>query len=129
MLTPTSWYWNCVLTSELTSAVAAPVWYEPVAIGMREPIFNVAFCWSAARMRGFCRILVLLSVSSAFAVAATTVTAKSFEFRCARSKSVGLFVPDDGVQFVLPVGHVVGAVVVGGTSCTLTLPGHVIPRL
>ena len=26
IFTPTSWYWNCVLTSELTSAVAAPVW-------------------------------------------------------------------------------------------------------
>ena len=24
ILTPTSWYWNCVLTSELTTAVAAP---------------------------------------------------------------------------------------------------------
>ena len=26
IFTPTSWYWNCVLTSELTTAVAAPVW-------------------------------------------------------------------------------------------------------
>ena len=84
MLTPTSWYWNCVLTSELTSAVAAPVWYEPVAIGMRSPIFIVAFCASVARMRGFCRILVLESVSSRLAVAAPTVTAKSLELRWAR---------------------------------------------
>jgi len=26
MFTPTSWYWNWVLTSDLTSAVAAPVY-------------------------------------------------------------------------------------------------------
>ncbi len=31
---------------------SGPVWYEPVAIGMREPIFIVAFWSSVARMRG-----------------------------------------------------------------------------
>ena len=89
IFTPTSWYWNCVFTSELTSAVAAPVWYDPVAMGIREPIFMVAFCASVARMRGLCRTLVLLSVSSRFSVADPTVTAKSVELRWARCRESG----------------------------------------
>src|SRR5579859_4847857 len=80
-------------------------------------------------MRGFCKILVLLSVNSKLAVAEPTVTAKSFEFRCAKLKSVGLVDVELAVQFVLPVGHVVVELEeVGGTMATLALLGHEIPR-
>ncbi len=44
----------------------------------------VAFCASVDRMRGFCRVLVFESESSALAVAAPIVTAKSLEFKWAR---------------------------------------------
>ena len=74
MFTPTSWYWNWVLTSELAVEVDVPEEYEPVAMGIFSPIFMVAFCWSVARMRGFCRILVLESDSIALAVAELMVT-------------------------------------------------------
>src|ERR1700739_924489 len=130
IFTPTSWYWNWVFTSELTRAVAAPVWYEPVAIGMRDPIFSVAFCWSAARMRGFCRFLALYSRRSALAVATQTVTERALEFRCAKLYSVGLVAVVLGVQSVLPVGHVVvELLVVGGVIATPALEGQVMPRL
>src|ERR1700756_3172189 len=85
MFTPTSWYWNCVFTSELTIAVAAPVWYDPVATGILSPIFIEASCPSEARTRGFWRILVWLSLSRRLAVACPIVTAKLVPFRCAKS--------------------------------------------
>src|SRR4051794_26456130 len=97
-------------------------------MGIREPIFIVAFCWSAARTRGFCRMWVLLSVRRALAVAWPTVTAKSFEVRCARLLSVRLLFEVVGVQSVLPVGQVV-VLVLGDCSCTLALEGHEMPRL
>ena len=54
-------------------------------MGMRAPIFMVAFCESVVRMRGFCRILVVESVNSRLAVAEPTVTAKSVALRWDRS--------------------------------------------
>src|SRR6185312_9228583 len=43
---------------------------------MREPIFNVAFCPSEARICGFCSSLVLESLISRFNVACGMLTAK-----------------------------------------------------
>src|SRR5690348_7109671 len=102
MFTPTSRYWNWVLTSELTMAVAAPVWYDPVAIGIRSPIFSVASCPSEARMRGFCNILVELLVSSRFACACPIDTAKLVPFRCAKLFSVSPLLLLLLLLFVLP---------------------------
>src|SRR5580704_17111046 len=82
-------------------------------------------------MRGFCRVLVLESVSNALAVAVPIVTAKSFEFKCARLKSVGLvpvLLPVLGVQVVLPVGQVV-LVALGDCSATLALCGQAMPNV
>src|SRR6266568_6134341 len=81
-------------------------------------------------MRGFCRMRVLLSVSSAWAVAEATDTAKSVALRCANWKRVGLVELLLAVQVVLPVGQVVEELLdVGGCRVTPTLPGHEIPRL
>ena len=54
-------------------------------MGMREPIFMVAFWSPVARMRGLCSTLVLESLNNRFKVAEPTVTAKSVAFRWARS--------------------------------------------
>src|SRR5580692_1511565 len=98
-------------------------------MGMRDPTFIVAFWPSVDRMRGFCRVLVLESVSNALAVAVPIVTAKSFEFKCARLKSVGLvLLPVLGVQVVLPVGQVV-LVALGDCSATLALCGQAMPNV
>ena len=63
MFTPTSRYWNCVLTGLTLPAATMPVWNEPVAIGTRSPILSVAFSSFRARIWGFCRSLVLLSLA------------------------------------------------------------------
>ena len=64
-------------------------------MGILEPIFIVAFCPSVARMRGFCRILVFVSLSIRLAVAEPIVTAKSVAFKWDRSYSVGVPVVEE----------------------------------
>src|SRR5579864_8164398 len=59
MLTPTSRYWNWVLTEP-----PKPLWNEPVAIGTRSPIFRDAFSLSITRTWGRWITLVLLSEAS-----------------------------------------------------------------
>ena len=44
MFTPTSRYVNCVCTPSEAVVIAAPAEYDPVATGILEPIFSVAFC-------------------------------------------------------------------------------------
>src|SRR5208283_2160905 len=91
-------------------------------MGMREPIFMVAFCESVQRMRGFCRILVFESLSSRLAVAEPTVTAKSVALRWARSYRVGPLV----VVVVFPV-VLFELLFVFGWIATPTLVGQEIP--
>ena len=98
-------------------------------MGIREPIFMVAFCWSVARMRGFCRIFVLLSVSSRLAVTEPIVTAKSVALRWARLEIVSAVdVAAVVVVPVVPVPLVVDVLAVGDCSATPALLGHAIPR-
>src|SRR5579864_3071726 len=59
MLTPTSRYWNWVLTDP-----PKPLWNEPVAMGTRSPILSEAFSLSMTRISGLWRTLVLLSLAS-----------------------------------------------------------------
>src|SRR5215470_10080389 len=81
MFTPTSRYWNCVLTSGLMPTPPIPGWKDPVATGTRSPIFRVAFCPSSARICGFWMILVLLSPIIAEAVMGGIVIVKSVALR------------------------------------------------
>src|SRR5215467_7989104 len=83
ILTPTSRYWNWVLTSGLMPTPPMPGWNDPVATGTRSPIFNDAFWPSSARICGFWTSLVLLSLNRAVAVACGIVTWKSVAFRFA----------------------------------------------
>src|SRR5215472_5374872 len=82
-------YWNCVFTRGLVDEVAVEE-NDPVAIGILWPIFNVAFCPSVARRRGFCNIFVSLSVNNMLATAVPTVSEKFFAVRLARSLSVSV---------------------------------------
>src|SRR6516162_10959048 len=61
-----------------------PGWKDPVATGMRCPIFREAFWPSSARICGCWRILVLLSLYRKLAVAGGMVTWKFVAFRCAK---------------------------------------------
>src|ERR1700748_517966 len=121
--TPTSRYWNWVLTSELTTAVAAPVWNDPVATGIREPTFKSAFWPSVARTWGFCSTRVSLSVYRRLAVAWLMVTPKLVAFRCARSLivKVPVVVPVVVVPLVVVVLLVLVVVVVVVLGCSATL--------
>src|SRR5215469_5167900 len=76
-----------------------PAWYEPLATGMRLPIFNVAFWPSDERSCGFSRMRVLLSLNRKFAVAAGMVTRKFVAFRLA-----------NWLRLICPVVPVVGVV-------------------
>src|SRR5260370_15173280 len=84
IFTPTSRYWNWVLTSGLIHTPPMPGWNEPVATGTLSPIFNDAFWPSTARICGFWINRVLLSENSAVMVAGVIVTWKSVAFRLAR---------------------------------------------
>ena len=77
-------------------------------MGILEPILRVARWPSVARMRGFCRMRVSVSVSSALRVPPVMVTAKLVALRCARELRVKLEV----VVVVLPVVELVVLVVV-----------------
>src|SRR5580700_3854244 len=58
-LTPTSRYWNWVLTEP-----PKPLWNDPVAIGTRSPILSEAFSLSSTRIEGLSITLVSLSVAN-----------------------------------------------------------------
>ena len=81
MFTPTSMYWNWVLTSGLMPTPPMPGWNEPVATGTRSPIFREAFCPSTARICGCWMTLVSLSVNRKFARRATGCVTRKFS-RC-----------------------------------------------
>src|SRR5882762_10072644 len=84
MLTPTSRYWNWVLTSGLMPTPPMPGWNEPVATGTRSPILSEAFWPSRARIWGFWMSLVLLSLKRACTEACGMVTWKSVAFKLAK---------------------------------------------
>ena len=89
--------------------VDTPALYDPVATGIFDPIFSVARCPSVARMRGFCRMRVSESDSSAFTVPPVTVTAKFVAFRLPSVFSVRF---EEVVGVVVPVVVVVVVVLV-----------------
>src|SRR5439155_24572319 len=101
MFTPTSKYWNCVLTRGLMPTPPIPGWNEPVATGTRSPIFSEAFCPSTARICGFWMSFVLLSENKAVAVAGLIVTAKSVAFRLPRRFKLIWLEPDVLLVFVV----------------------------
>src|SRR5438876_11254172 len=131
MFTPTSKYWNCVLTRGLMPTPPMPGWNEPVATGTRSPIFSEAFCPSTARICGFWIIFVALSLNRAVAVAGVIVTVKSVAFRFPRRfKLMELVVPEvvDVVPVVVVAPVLVGVVVLMfGCRATVALVGGLMP--
>src|SRR5215472_10236170 len=122
ILTPTSRYWNCVLTRGLIPTPPIPGWKDPVATGTRSPIFSEAFCPSEARIWGFWMMRVLASLNRKFAVAPGMVTVKFVAWMLARSfrliwLGVPVVVPEVGVPLV------VGVVLVAELNATDALAG------
>src|SRR3954463_1611222 len=123
IFTPTSMYWNWVLTSGLIPTPPMPGWNEPVATGTRSPIFSVAFVWLSARTCGFWMILVFESLIRNATEALGILTTKSFDVRLASLFSVicgllaaGVVVGVAGV----PLALVAGVVVVVMLFCNVT---------
>src|ERR1700744_5967972 len=111
-----------------------PGWNEPVATGIRSPIFSVAFWPSTARMLGFWISFESASLNRIFAVAEGIFSSKFVALICARL--LRLTLPMLPVVVVLPVVFVVGEfvgvllVVEFRLSCSVaeTLAGGWIPR-
>src|SRR5881396_443160 len=133
MFTPTSKYWNCVLTRGLIPTPPMPGWNEPVATGTRSPIFRDAFCPSKARICGFWMSFVLVSLSKAVAVAGGIVTWKSVAFKLPiRFRLMVFGVPVLLVVVgvvVVPVVLVFVVVVTLLCSATVALVGGLTPKL
>src|ERR1035441_5756000 len=87
--TPTSMYWNWVLTSGLKPAPTTPCVEPklPLAVGCFEPIFMMAFWPSTERICGDCRTLVRVSLKVACKSALGRMVEKSELARWPRLES------------------------------------------
>src|SRR6516162_9826907 len=134
MLTPTSRYWNCVLTSGLIPTPPMPGWNDPVATGTLSPILSDAFWPSRARIWGFWISLVSLAPITADRFAGGIVTWKFSAVRLARVLRLIplLVVPVVTVaEFPLPVVPVVVVLLVLMLLCswTVALVGGLMPKV
>src|SRR6202034_4006056 len=131
MLTPTSRYWNWVLTSGLMPTPPMPGWNDPVATGTRSPIFSEAFCPSRARICGFWISLVSLLLITADKLAEGIVTWKSVAFRLPKVLRLSPLVVLEVEVVVLVVAVVLGVVVEAILLCrvTVALVGGLKPRV
>src|SRR5580692_4452326 len=109
--------------------VAAPAEYEPVAMGILEPILSLAFWPSVARMLGFCRTRVSASESSALSVPPEMLTEKLVALRLARVLRVKLELLGVLVPLVLVLVLEDAAVVVLACGVSPKDWGRVMPRL
>src|SRR5271169_3277469 len=99
MFTPTSRYWNWVLTDP-----PKPLWNDPVAIGIRSPILSEAFSLSITRISGLCRTLVSLSEASKENEIPGIETEKSPALRDVNEFRVSPEPVDDEPDVLVPVG-------------------------
>src|SRR5256885_913149 len=112
MFTPTSRYWNWVLTEP-----PKPLWNEPVAMGTRSPILREAFSLSRTRTSGRWRTLVWLSEARSEKEMPGMVTAKSPAERWVKVSRVRLDDPEEEPpepELVVPPGARVTVALVGG---------------
>src|ERR1700677_484105 len=102
---------------------------DPVAIGTRSPIFNVAFCPSRARTCGLWMTLVSVSLINAVAVAVGIVTWKSVALRLASEFRLMPVEVLEVVDVVVVVDVVETDVLTFGCSVTPMLVGGLMPRV
>src|SRR5580700_5744328 len=98
---------------------------DPVAIGTRSPIFNVAFCPSSARTCGLWMTFVSVSLIKAEADAAGIVTWKSVAFRLAIWFRLNPLVDEE--EEVVVVVVLVELVLTLFCNCTVRLVGGLMP--
>src|SRR6478736_8939436 len=102
MFTPTSRYWNWVLTDP-----PKPLWKEPVAMGTRSPILSEAFSLSSTRISGLWITLVRLSEARSEKEMPGMVTAKSPALRWVKVSRVMFDDPEEEPpepELVVPPG-------------------------